>query len=712
VSSSVDTDAIAVEPSYLVPTHLRSGQSIGPFPARLLLPLVYPTVFAGIPLGVTAWMGTHGLLPPAVGAALLPALVVSPLAAWWLDPPAEHGALAAAAFVARTYRTPKPRPSTPIAVYRMPTFNLETASAPLRRQARAQWGAILNGLAHPIKIIVRGRSLNTLPVVAQLREDPREVARDLGAWFEAQLASEGLIERDRLLVVPAADDAELQFRCEAMDKTLRQARMQAERVDPTQLPLLRTLTWDPAATEAREEPEVLEEGTTEALADGWWTRAYALGEFPAAILTNWLSPFLASDEPLDVAIDVEPQDANDIKTWTLTPKINQLATSAPSMKRRIALEQLQALYDALERRRVAPFKVGITVLVRANSRQAVRDRSLKVEQRAKHMGAKLHVLRWEQAAGLRQFDPLQTRPLWGRAHLIETGTLARTYPWSDGYLQLADGVPWGEAGQRPCIFTPYVRANKGPHMAWYGTTNAGKGVGAHMLWSRLHLIQHIRVFGIDQDEQHEHCGRFLDYLGGRKLSPRDARDTAEIVLHQDDGVVILDLSETDPREAGAIFAAWADVVKRHMLAHPGRSILFVDEATRIAETEAGEVALREAFQRSRHWGQSAHAMTQRPSTWFNTHVGRAIQGNCDAWWCGAQQPRELNEVADALELSDEEKSFVRKAGIGMGLLVSGQRRVTLDLYDKLSPAEYQAFHSDPVLAVPAPIPLHREAAAV
>ena len=103
-------------------------------------------------------------------------------------------------------------------------------------------------------------------------------------------------------------------------------------------------------------------------------------------------------------------------------------------------------------------------------------------------------------------------------------------------------------------------------------------------------------------------------------------------------------------------------------------------------------------------------MTQRPSTWFNTHVGRAIQGNCDAWWCGAQQPRELNEVADALELSDEEKSFVRKAGIGMGLLVSGQRRVTLDLYDKLSPAEYQAFHSDPVLAVavPAPIPVPRE----
>jgi hypothetical protein len=76
-----------------------------------------------------------------------------------------------------------------------------------------------------------------------------------------------------------------------------------------------------------------------------------------------------------------------------------------------------------------------------------------------------------------------------------------------------------------------------------------------MLWSRLHLIQNIRIFGIDQDEQHEHCGRFLEYLGGRKETPRDAKDAAEIVLHHDDGVVILDLSEVAEEQVGAIFAA-------------------------------------------------------------------------------------------------------------------------------------------------------------
>ncbi len=349
---------VEVEQHYLVPTHLRAQQSIGPFPARFILPLGYAGVFAGVPLAVSAWHATNGLIPPTVAAGLAPPLLVSPVAAWWLDPPFEHGVFAAAAFVKRAYVRPQPRPVGLVAVYRMPTINLETASAPLRRQARAQWGSILNGLTHPIKIVVRGRPLTTLPVVEQLRRDPKPVARSLGAWLETQLSMAGLIERDRLLVIPADDEAELEFRADALEKVLRQARLQAERVDPAALPLLRTLTWDPKATAPRDEPEVMEEGTTEVQADGWWTRAYALGEFPSAILTNWLSPLLAGDEAVDVAIDVLPQDAGDIKTWVLQPKINQLSTSSPSRKRLIALEQLGALYDAIERRRVAPFEVA------------------------------------------------------------------------------------------------------------------------------------------------------------------------------------------------------------------------------------------------------------------------------------------------------------------------------------------------------------------
>lgn len=659
------TDEVSVEQTYLVPSHLRTRQSIGPFPARLLLPLMYATVFVGLPLGVSAWFATDGLLPPAVGAALIPALILSPLMAWWLDPPAEHGLLAALGFLLRTFRKPAPPKPALVAVYRMPTLNLETADVAMRRQARAQWGGILNALTHPIKIVVRGRPITTLPVVEALQNHPNVMAQALGEWLEVHLAQAGLVDHERLLVIPAADEAELTFRVETMERALRQARLSAERVSPEDLPLLRTLTWDPHA--AAPAPAAIQEGSTEALVDGWWTRAYALGRLPAAIVTNWASPLLSGDTPVDVVIDVVPQDVDTVN-WLLDIRINQLLTSTLSVARKVALEQLEALRESFERRRVVPFEVACTVIVRDASRKLVRDRAERIEQRVRSTGVRLHILRWEQAAGLLQADPTRTRPLRGRTHLIETGTLARTYPWSDGSLQLADGVPWGEAGSRPCLFTPYNPRARGPHMALYGTTNAGKGMAAHLLWSRLHWIQGVRIFGIDQDEQREHCGRFLEYLGGRKLTPRDAKDAADIELHADDGAVILDLSSIDE-----------------------------DEAVTISEDPAGARALRDSFQRARHWGQSSHVMTQRVSDWFNTRVGRAIQGNCDAWWCGAQQPREIDEVSRALRLTDEESELVRAAGIGTGLLVAGQQRVWLDLFDKLSPSEYAAFNSDPVI---------------
>jgi hypothetical protein len=45
--------------------------------------------------------------------------------------------------------------------------------------------------------------------------------------LETQLSMAGLIERDRLLVIPADDEAELEFRADALEKVLRQAHLQA-----------------------------------------------------------------------------------------------------------------------------------------------------------------------------------------------------------------------------------------------------------------------------------------------------------------------------------------------------------------------------------------------------------------------------------------------------------------------------------------------------
>jgi hypothetical protein len=60
-------------------------------------------------------------------------------------------------------------------------------------------------------------------------------------------------------VTEGRDIAELQVRTEHMEHALRQARLAFQRVDRATLPLLRTLTWDPKASEARPAPEDMQQ---------------------------------------------------------------------------------------------------------------------------------------------------------------------------------------------------------------------------------------------------------------------------------------------------------------------------------------------------------------------------------------------------------------------------------------------------------------------
>ena len=116
------------------------------------------------------------------------------------------------------------------ALYRVPTINLDTASAETRRGARAKWGAVLNGLPHPIQVVIRGRPATTLPVVERIKAHGSAPARELAAWLGAHLHGGDLVERDRYLVVPAPDLETLSDRCASLEASLRRIGLPMERI--------------------------------------------------------------------------------------------------------------------------------------------------------------------------------------------------------------------------------------------------------------------------------------------------------------------------------------------------------------------------------------------------------------------------------------------------------------------------------------------------
>jgi hypothetical protein len=82
----------SIDPLYLVPTHLREPQSIGPIPVRTFYVVLAVGMLAGAPLAVVArnHLGDGGLW-----LELLPIALGTPFALPWLDPPAEHGLIQA-----------------------------------------------------------------------------------------------------------------------------------------------------------------------------------------------------------------------------------------------------------------------------------------------------------------------------------------------------------------------------------------------------------------------------------------------------------------------------------------------------------------------------------------------------------------------------------------------------------------------------------------
>ena len=180
-------------------------------------------------------------------------------------------------------------------------------------------------------------------------------------------------------------------------------------------------------------------------------RAFDLEKLPPTIVTDWAAPLLDGDLPLDVSIDIELLDLGWAKLQ-LDTRRNALESSAATPGRTVALEQIAGLRMAYERRRTLRMRMTCTLVVRGQDRATLERGTKRLRQRVKDLGAEVRLLRWEQRAGWLGVAPFRRPPLPRRGQPVETGTVARTYPFSAGTLAIEGGVPFGVAAAAPLTF--------------------------------------------------------------------------------------------------------------------------------------------------------------------------------------------------------------------------------------------------------------------
>jgi hypothetical protein len=217
-----------------VPTHLNQPDGIGKFSLRQIalaggsFLYIVPTVWDVLPkdgpaLGAVlrtfypglGWLFGKDSLPiiPLLGAAAAWAPFLA--AALPLDPPVEHGLLAALrwALKERGYQTPEAAAKD---------LGLRLADAAEVEQAEDHWGEFLSGLTAPVQTLARATRVDPERIVGRIEQytparnshavtgkagsTPATNARKVAAWLRSTVRDRHLIERRHFLTAMAHDE--------------------------------------------------------------------------------------------------------------------------------------------------------------------------------------------------------------------------------------------------------------------------------------------------------------------------------------------------------------------------------------------------------------------------------------------------------------------------------------------------------------------------
>lgn len=722
LSEVLDAYGQPLEAPYNVPGHLEEDETVGPFPKRTVLVTVAAFATSMTLVANNKALQASGMPTgdPVVNLAekIAPFVLLAPFAAWWLQPPAEHGLANFARHLPRPQLLDPDRLSSYqkmriqdgvihtgvgdecLTIWRLPTVNLDVASTVAKRTHRGQWGTFLDALGFRVTVLIRAQKIERLSAVAEMYEHGSQEAKELAHWLRSHMTDRQMIARDRFLAIPAPDPDTLKAYCDDVRESMAQFEWwPGEPANDHELETWFNNFFPRRPESARLGPSMVSRKAHDCMVDGEYTRTYELG-FPSTILTNWWQPFVDGDLPLDLALDIEPMDVGAVKRH-LDRRQTGLETSRLNPARQVALEQVRGLRMAVETNRVKPFRVGMTVMLRASTRSELKRLDARLKQRVRDRGrAALRELTWEQFEGFERVVPLGKSALPNRSRRLETGTLARTTPLASRTFVLPNGVPLGEAGSMPVLYTT-LAGQKNRHMGVYGISGAGKGFFVKVYEVREHFQHDVSVWGIDGDPQHEYSGRFCQYLHGVAPVVKSVKDVDREPIDRYSRVVIWDLSQCPDRLYGQCVTRILERFTQYVSTYSALADFIFDEAVNVLQFKDAADALTELVQFGRHNDVGVRLITQLVSDFFGNDLGRRAHRLAESYITFAQNPAELDDAAGVLRLTAAEKNKLEKGSIGQGLLVTlaGTRRCWVDLYNKVSPAEMAMAHTTPRTAL-------------
>jgi hypothetical protein len=321
--------------------------------------------------------------------------------------------------------------------------------------------------------------------------------------------------------------------------------------------------------------------------DDEYARVLAVIGYPRHVYPGWLDRLIDLDEPLELVLHLDPRDSAAM-VRRLSRRLVELHSSRlldqrrgrlSDAEREVAYGDVERLRDLLQRGDERVFGVSLYVLVRAPTRQALEERTERVETALDHLLLVARSATFEQDVAFASCLP-QGRDLLRRARLLDTSSAATAFPFTSSSLSMADGVLCGVIPHNGSlvILDPFAPELENANKVVFAKSGAGKSYACKVEALRS-LLAGTDVIVIDPEDEYQ---RLCAAVGGQSvwlapgsrqhLNPFDlplsvTRDTAldgnDGVESRPDNAELTDPSEDEGEnnETGDVGDALADKVQ-------------------------------------------------------------------------------------------------------------------------------------------------------
>ncbi|MBN1331284.1 ATP-binding protein [Candidatus Dojkabacteria bacterium] len=279
-------------------------------------------------------------------------------------------------------------------------------------------------------------------------------------------------------------------------------------------------------------PSAIEIDFNQMLVGSKYFRTYFVTGYPRFVGSNWLSPLINFDHPVDISTFYYPVDTGKVME-RLKRKIGEFEATInialdegkipdPSVK--VALSDANELQEQLASGTEKYFHFALYVTIRADDLKSLEKISRNIESTLASVGVVIKTATLQQEQGFRTSMPIGNDEIYVTRNM-DTTSLATTFPFVSSELTMEDGILYGlnKHNNSLIIFDRFKLANA--NMVVFATSGAGKSYFVKLEAMRS-LMFGTEIIIIDPEREYEKLCTAIggDYIsfsqdGAQKLNP-------------------------------------------------------------------------------------------------------------------------------------------------------------------------------------------------